>query len=114
VIGVPVIVNIAVRAAPVLGATVNWTLPVPMPDPPAVTVRNEVLLLTAVHGHVEAVVTVMPAVPPEAANAVVVVPVMIWHPLPTPPGAVDELLDPQAAANSSKPAQNVIRARGER
>jgi hypothetical protein len=108
---VPVIVNVAVRAAPVLAATVNWTLPVPMPDPPWVTVRKPWLLL-AVHGHVEAVVTEMAAFPPEAPNVVVVCPVMIWHP-PPPPGAVDELLEPQAIADTSHAAQKATRARRE-
>ena len=34
VIAVPVIVNVAVRAGPVLAATVNWTMPSPEPDAP--------------------------------------------------------------------------------
>jgi hypothetical protein len=109
---VPVIVNVAVRAAPVLAATVNWTLPFPAPDAPEVTVRNAALL-TAVHAHVEGVVTLMAAVPPDAPNAVVVIPVMIWHPPPV--DVVDELLEPpQAIADSSSAAQKVTRARRER
>jgi hypothetical protein len=111
-IAVPVIVNVADRAGPLLAATVNWTVPLPVPDAPWVTVRN-VALLTAVHAQVDAVVTVMAAVPPAAPNAVVVVPVMIWHP---PPGyVVDELLGPpQATAISSSAAPPVTRARRER
>jgi hypothetical protein len=110
-IAVPVIVNVAVRAGPLLAATVNWTVPLPVPDAPWVTVRN-VALLTAVHAQVEEVVTLMAAVPPAAANAVVVIPVMIWHP---PPGDVDELLDPpQAIANSRSAAHAMTRARCER
>jgi hypothetical protein len=34
VIAVPVIVKVAVRSAPVLGATANWTVPFPAPDAP--------------------------------------------------------------------------------
>jgi hypothetical protein len=110
VIAVPVIVNMALRAAPVLAETVNRTLPVPMPDAPCVTVRNA-LLLTAVHGHVDAVVTEMSAVPPAAGNAVVVIPVMIWHP---PPGVVDELLDPpHASAKPNSATHAMTRARRE-
>ena len=46
---VPVIVNVAVRCAPVvLGATENSTVPSPTPDAPCVTVRKAALL-TAVH-----------------------------------------------------------------
>jgi hypothetical protein len=111
-IAVPVIVNVAVRAGPLLAATVNWTVPLPVPDAPWVTVRN-VALLTAVHAQVDGVVTLMAAVPPAAPNAVVVVPVMIWHPPPEDP--VDELLDPpQAIADSSSAAHAVTRARRER
>jgi hypothetical protein len=110
-IAVPVIVNVAVRAGPLLAATVNWTVPLPVPDAPWVTVRN-VALLTAVHAHVEGAVTLMAAVPPAAANAVVVIPVMIWHP---PPGyVVDELPPPQAFAISSSAAHAMTRARRER
>jgi hypothetical protein len=111
-IAVPVIVNVALRAAPVLAATANWTLPVPVPDAPWVTVRN-VALLTAVHAHVDGVVTEMLAVPPAAVNAVVVVPVMIWHPPPVE--GVGELLDPpHASEDSSSAAQAVTRDRRER
>ena len=110
VIAVPVIVNMALRAAPLLAETVNRTLPVPIPDAPCVTVRNA-LLLTAVHGQVDAVVTEMSAVPPAAGNAVVVIPVMIWHP---PPGVVDELLDPpHASANTNSARHAMTRARRE-
>jgi hypothetical protein len=73
---VPVIVNVAVRCAPVLGATANWTVPSVVPDAPDVMVRNGALLVAV---HVQLVprgLTVMDADPPAAGNVVVVVPVM--------------------------------------
>jgi hypothetical protein len=108
-IAVPVIVNVALRAAPVLAETANWTTPLPMPDAPDVTVRNAALL-TAVHAQVDGVVTLIEADPPAAPNIVVVVPVMIWH----PPGDVVEELDPQATANNNSAAEKVTRTRRER
>ena len=99
VIGVPVIVRIAVRAAPVFGATANWTLPFPEPEAPCVTVRNAALLV-AVHVHVLGVVTEIDADPPDAANVVVVTPVMIWQPVG--PVVELELLSLQAAADRTR------------
>ena len=107
-IAVPVIVNVAVRWAPVLAETVNWTVPFPDPDAPWVTVRNAALL-TAVHAQVAGVVTAMDADPPAAANVVVVTPVMIWHVLVEPSGATGVL--PQAMAISSNAADRVTRVR---
>lgn len=115
VIAVPVIVNVAVRSAPVLAATVNWTVPAPDPDALWVTVRNAALL-TAVHAQLAAVLTEMDADPPAAANVVVVTPVMIWH---VPEGVVEEPpgvigLPPQAIATSSSAAEKPTRIRRER
>jgi len=76
VIAVPVIVRVAVRAAPVFGASENCTVPFPAPDPPCITVRK-LALLVAVHEHELGVVTEIDADPPDAGNVVVVVPVMI-------------------------------------
>jgi hypothetical protein len=63
----PAIVNVPVRAAPVLAATVNVIDPLPLPVAPEVTVIHGTLL-AAVHAHPPAVVTVtgVPA-PPAAA-----------------------------------------------
>lgn len=98
VIGVPVIVRIAVRAAPVFCATANCTLPLPEPDVPSITVRK-LALLVAVHAHELGVVTETDADPPDAGNVVVVTPVMIWQPV----GPVAELeflsLQPAAPKN---------------
>jgi len=107
-IAVPVIVNVAVRTAPVLAATVNWTVASPAPDAPWVTVRNAVLL-TAVHAQLAGVLTVIDAEPPAAENVVVVTPVMTWHP---PGDVVEEPLPPQAMAirsNASEPATRIQR-----
>jgi hypothetical protein len=112
VIGVPVIVRIAVRAAPVFGATANWTLPFPEPEAPCVTVRN-VALLVAVHTHVLGVVTEIDAEPPEAENVVVVTPVMIWQPVG--PVVEFELLSLQAAAETTRAkAEHMASVRRER
>lgn len=73
---VPVIVNVAVRSAPVLAARANWTVPDPEPEAPWVTVRNAALL-TAVQAQPVLAVTEMDADPPAAGNVVVVTPVMI-------------------------------------
>jgi hypothetical protein len=80
VIAVPVIVMIAVRAAPVFWATVNWTVPFPEPEA-GVTVRK-LALLVAVHEQVFGVETEIEADPPDAGKLVVVTPVMIWQPGP--------------------------------
>ena len=99
VIAVPVIVRIAVRAAPVFGAMANCTLPFPVPEAPCVTVRNAALLV-AVHAHVLGVVTEIDAEPPDAGNVVVVTPVMIWQPVG--PVVELELLSLQAAAERTR------------
>jgi hypothetical protein len=62
---VPATVNVAVRAAPVLGATVKVT--VPLPDPPAETV-TKVAELVAVQVQPVPAVTGIDPVPPAALN----------------------------------------------
>ena len=76
VIAVPVIVRVAVRAAPVFAASENCTVPFRAPDAPCITARK-LALLVAVHEHELGVVTEIDADPPDAGNVVVVVPVMI-------------------------------------
>lgn len=108
---VPVIVRFAVRAAPVVfGATEKLTTPLPVPEAPAVTVRNAALL-TAVHAQPVFVVTEMDADPPWAGNEVVVVPVMIAHELP--PGPVGESSSPHAMVTTSRAADKIMRVRCE-
>ena len=111
VIGVPVIVNVALRAAPVFAATLKLTMPSPTPDA-GLTVRNA-WLLTAVHAQLVPL-TEMPMFddPPAAEKVVVVVPVIIWH----PPGAVDdeELSSPQATAASRSATEQVASVRRKR
>ena len=109
--GVPVIVRIAVRAAPVFGATANWTLPFPEPEAPCVTVRNAALLV-AVHAHVLGVVTEIDAEPPDEGNVVVVTPVMIWQPVG--PVVELELLSLQAAAESTRARADMASMRREK
>ena len=108
VIAVPVIVNVAVRWAPVLGARLNWTMPFPDPEAPWVTVRNAALL-TAVQLQLEVVVTEMDADPPAAGKVVVVTPVMIEH--DPAPGAAGFVPLPQAMAISRSAADNVTLVR---
>jgi hypothetical protein len=112
VIAVPVIVRVAVRAAPVFGPTANWTVPFPVPEAPDMTVRK-VALLVAVHAHVLGVVTEIDAEPPDAGNVVVVTPVMIWQAV----GPVVELefLSLQAAAERTRArAESIASARREK
>ena len=52
----PAMVSVPVRAAPVLAATLNATVPGPLPLAPLVTVI-QVVLLTPVHAHPVAAVT---------------------------------------------------------
>jgi hypothetical protein len=73
---VPVMVRFALRAAPALAAMANETVPLPVPDAPAVTVRNAALDV-AVHAQLDDVLTEIVADPPAAGKAVVVCPVMI-------------------------------------
>jgi hypothetical protein len=64
----PPIVNVPVRAAPLLAATLNVTLPFPEPEPPAVTVIQGTFD-AAVHAHALPAVTVTVPVPPAGAVA---------------------------------------------
>ena len=112
VIAVPVIVKLAVRSAPVLGARENWTVPFPDMDAPWVTVMNAALL-TAVQAQLAGVLTAMDADPPAAANVVVVTPVMITQEdvVEEPPGAT--VLPVQAIAIRSSAAEKGMRVRRE-
>ena len=92
---VPVIVRIAVRAAPVFWATVNWTVPFPEPEAPCVTERK-LALLVAVQAQLFGVVTEIEAEPPAAEKLVVVTPVMIWQ-----PGPGDGESEPHACVTAS-------------
>ena len=51
-----------------LAATLNATVPLPLPLAPLVTVIQLVLLLTAVHAHPAGAVTAVDPVPPPAAT----------------------------------------------
>jgi hypothetical protein len=64
----PAIVSVALRAAPVFGATVNATVPLPLPDAPD-EIATKAALLAAVHVHPVAAVTGTDPVPPAAPNA---------------------------------------------
>jgi hypothetical protein len=64
---VPAIVSVAVRAAPVLAAIVKVTVPLPLPDAPAVIAAN-VALLVAVQVQPVPAVTATVALPPAAPN----------------------------------------------
>jgi hypothetical protein len=64
---VPAMVSVAVRAAPVLAATVKLAVPPPLPDAPADIVTN-VALLVAVHAQPLPAVIGTDPVPPAAPN----------------------------------------------
>jgi hypothetical protein len=64
---VPATVNVPVRLAPVLAATVKDTVPLAVPVDPAVIVMKAALL-TDVHAHEVAAVTVAAPVPPSGGN----------------------------------------------
>lgn len=70
---------------------------------------RKLALLVAVHVHELGVVTEIDADPPEAANVVVVVPVMIWQ----PDGPVAELSLQLVAKKRKAIAQSVASARRE-
>jgi hypothetical protein len=72
---VSVMVNAAVRAAPVLAATENATVPFPAPVAPCVTVRKPALL-TAPQVQLLVVLMESEPVPPAAGKDVVVLPLM--------------------------------------
>jgi hypothetical protein len=60
-------VSVPVRgpALPLMAAA-NATVPLPLPLAPLVTVSQDVLLLTAVHAHPDAAITLVEPVPPSA------------------------------------------------
>ena len=61
------IVRVPVRwLVPALAEALKLTLPLPLPDAPAVTVSHPVLLLTPVHAHPVGAVTDVEPVPPAA------------------------------------------------
>jgi hypothetical protein len=108
VIVVPAMVNVPVRAVPVLGATVNWTAPFPLPVAPWVIVMKAAPLV-AVQAHPEAVFTATePVVPPEG-TAVVTCPSVTSH---VGAGAAGLLEHAPAAspAPAESEAQNASRA----
>jgi hypothetical protein len=65
----PPMVRVPVRAAAGFAATLNATVPLPVPDAPLVTVNHAAFAL-AVHAHVfaDAVTVTVPVVPPSAAS----------------------------------------------
>src|SRR5262249_15253829 len=86
----PAIVSVAVRAAPVLAATVKFAVPLPLPDAPDVNV-TKVALLVAVHAHPVPAVTGTDPVPPAAPkfDALIAPAVVVQDGVV---GAVEELL----------------------
>ena len=63
----PAMVTVPVRGAALpLMAAANATVPLPLPLAPLVTVSQDVLLLTAVHAHPDAAITLVEPVPPTA------------------------------------------------
>jgi hypothetical protein len=105
VMDVPAIVSVAVRAAPVLAATVNCAVPLPLPLAPCVIVTNAALLVL-VHAQPEAAVTVAVPVPPSAPKLVAGCATLYEQVVPD--GAVVvELLLPQAAAKTAARTQAI-------
>jgi hypothetical protein len=65
----PPIVSVPVRCVVVaFAAALKLTVPLPLPDAPAVTVNQLVLLLTAVHAQPVCAVTLVDPVPPPATT----------------------------------------------
>ena len=74
----PAMVMVPVRAAPVFAATVNWTVPLPLPDAPcAIVMKLEPLV--AVHVHPDAVVMGMLRVVPAAGTDALNCPIVNTH-----------------------------------
>ena len=71
-------VSVPVRAAPMLGATANWTAPLPLPAAPCVIVMKAAPLV-AVQAHAEAVFTATLPLAPPAGMAVVTCPSVTTH-----------------------------------
>ena len=77
----PPIVSTADRATLVVAAAAYWTVPLPLPFAPAVTVSHDALLL-AVHGHPSPAVTATLPEPPADGTLAAVGAIEIEHPLP--------------------------------
>jgi hypothetical protein len=77
----PPMVSVALRAGPVVGATENWTVPFPFPEPPLVIVIHDAPL-DAVHSHPAPVVTAIVPEPPVCSAECDSGSMLTWHPLP--------------------------------
>ena len=89
---VPPMLSVPLRAAPEFAATVNATVPLPLPVAPDEIVMN-VALLVAVHAHPVAAVTDTDPVPPAAPNVdALMVPVVMVQEVLVEPVGVDESL----------------------
>jgi hypothetical protein len=103
---VPAIVSVAVRAAPVLAATENVAVPLPVPVAPAVMV-TKLALLVDVQEQVLPAVTVTEPVPPAAVNVeALIAPVDNVQLVPVGDVGVWLLLEQAAAARRSTTAGN--------
>jgi len=96
---VPATVSVAVRAAPVLAATVKLTVPLPLPDEPAEKVTNVALLVAVQVQPLPAVIGIDP-VPPAAPNVELVIAPAVTVQVGVVGGVVESLLEhPYAARN---------------
>jgi hypothetical protein len=77
----PAIVNVPERAPPLFAAALYWTVPLPLPLPPDVTVSQDALL-PAVHEHPPPADTATLPVPPPAAALPLVGEIENEQPLP--------------------------------
>jgi hypothetical protein len=78
----PLTVMVALRCAPVFGAALNATVPLPLPDAPLVSVSQLVSLLAALQPHPSAVRTSNVPVPPPARTDADVADSENAHPCP--------------------------------
>ena len=74
-------VSVALRAGPVVGATENWTVPVPLPEPPLVIVTHDAPLVAA-HPHPAPAVTATVPEPPVCSTERDSGSMLTWQPLP--------------------------------
>ena len=74
-------VSVALRAGPVVGATENWTLPIPFPELPLVIVIHDALLV-AVHSQPAPVATATVPEPPVCSTERDSGSMVTWQPLP--------------------------------
>src|SRR5262245_45627126 len=74
-------VNVAVRAGPVVAAAENWSVPFPFPDAPLVIVTHGALLV-AVQSHPAPVVTATVPEPPVCSTDCDSGSMLTWQPLP--------------------------------